>query len=484
LWRETVIADKHRFSVNVLKLFDVGAVVFSFGLATVLMVRAQNNVSLAAFFTMRTRISNFLIFLLTLFIYHLVFIRFDLYRSRRLSSKLAEIEDILAATTISAGCFALVGWLLSIKMLTVSFLLLFWVITMAALCLSRVILRVVLERIRAGGINLRHVLIFGTNHRAVAFARKISESPELGYRLVGFVDDDWHGLGEFRASGFQRVSDFAGLPDFLRKNIVDEAVIYLPFSSFYRFWSEAASLCTHNGIMVRLNSDTFGFNGARWLAEDFEGNHYIATLTGAGTGWPLVVKRALDITFSAALLLILAPALTAVAIAIKLTSPGPVLFLQERIGLNKRRFKIYKFRTMVPNAEGLMAGLESKNEVTGPVFKIKNDPRITPIGKFLRRSSIDEFPQLLNVLMGDMSLVGPRPLPVRDYEGFSEDWQRRRFSVKPGITCLWQVNGRSGVSFEQWMQLDLKYMDEWSLWLDFKILAKTVPAVLRGSGAA
>jgi lipopolysaccharide/colanic/teichoic acid biosynthesis glycosyltransferase len=131
-----------------------------------------------------------------------------------------------------------------------------------------------------------------------------------------------------------------------------------------------------------------------------------------------------------------------------------------------------------------MSTLETENEVTGPVFKIKNDPRITTIGWFLRRSSIDELPQLLNVFKGDMSLVGPRPLPVRDYEGFNEDWQRRRFSVKPGITCLWQVGGRSTVSFDQWMLLDLKYLDEWSLWLDLKILARTVPAVLRGSGAA
>jgi len=131
-----------------------------------------------------------------------------------------------------------------------------------------------------------------------------------------------------------------------------------------------------------------------------------------------------------------------------------------------------------------MRELEQRNEASGPVFKIKNDPRINPFGKFLRRSSIDELPQLFNVLKGDMSLVGPRPLPVRDYEGFSEDWQRRRFSVKPGITCLWQVNGRSAISFHEWMLLDLQYMDEWSLWLDFKILARTVPAVLRGSGAA
>jgi lipopolysaccharide/colanic/teichoic acid biosynthesis glycosyltransferase len=138
---------------------------------------------------------------------------------------------------------------------------------------------------------------------------------------------------------------------------------------------------------------------------------------------------------------------------------------------------------MVPNAEKLMANLERQNEVAGPAFKMKNDPRVTPIGRWLRRASIDELPQLFNVLKGDMSLVGPRPLPVRDYEGFNEDWQRRRFSIKPGITCLWQVNGRSGISFDRWMLLDLQYVDEWSLWLDLKILAKTVPAVLKGAGA-
>jgi lipopolysaccharide/colanic/teichoic acid biosynthesis glycosyltransferase len=180
----------------------------------------------------------------------------------------------------------------------------------------------------------------------------------------------------------------------------------------------------------------------------------------------------------------LLPLFGIIAALIKLSSEGPVFFIQERVGLNKRKFRIYKFRTMVPNAEQLMAQLEQENEISGPVFKIKKDPRITSIGRLLRSTSIDELPQLFNVLKGDMSLVGPRPLPLRDYEGFSDDWQRRRFSVRPGITCLWQVNGRSSIPFEQWMKLDLQYMDEWSLWLDLKILARTIPAVLKGSGAA
>jgi lipopolysaccharide/colanic/teichoic acid biosynthesis glycosyltransferase len=145
---------------------------------------------------------------------------------------------------------------------------------------------------------------------------------------------------------------------------------------------------------------------------------------------------------------------------------------------------LYKFRTVTQGAEKKQAQLEALNEVSGPVFKIKDDPRITPIGRILRKTSIDELPQLYNVLKGDMSLVGPRALPLRDYEGFSLDWHRRRFSVRPGITCLWQVNGRSSIQFEKWMELDLEYIDNWSLWLDFRILFRTIPAVLRGSGAA
>jgi len=172
-----------------------------------------------------------------------------------------------------------------------------------------------------------------------------------------------------------------------------------------------------------------------------------------------------------------------IAIAIKLTSPGPILFNQCRLGYNKRVFSIYKFRTMVRDAEQKMKDIEHLNEISGPVFKMRNDPRVTTVGRILRKTSLDEFPQLFNVLKGDMSLVGPRPLPVRDYQGFNLDWQRRRFSVRPGLTCLWQINGRSLIPFDKWMQLDLQYIDRWSLWLDFEILVRTIPAVLRGEGA-
>ena len=475
--------SRHRLPIGLFKLIDILLVVISFGLATVHIVRAQHEFSFVQFLSMRIKISNFLIFGLALVLCHIVFSTSGLYISRRLSSRLAELFDVFKATTFFVACFALLGWPLSIRMFSIGFLATFWAVCLAVLCGFRLVLRIALARLRLRGRNLHHMLIFGTNPRAVAFARSLEASPERGYRLLGFVDDDWCGMAAFRDNGFPVVCDYLGLREYLRRNVVDEAVIYLPLGSFYHHWSDVAGLCEHHGIIVRLNADIFGLNRATWLAETDSG-HFIATQTGAGRGWPLIAKRTLDVVVSFTLLLFIAPLLAGVAIAIRLTSAGPVFFLQERVGHNKRRFKIIKFRTMVPNAEKLMLSLEKRNEVSGPVFKMRDDPRVTPIGKFLRRSSIDELPQLFNVLQGDMSLVGPRPLPVRDYEGFNEDWQRRRFSVKPGITCLWQVNGRSGVSFDQWMLLDLKYMDEWSLWLDLKILAKTVPAVLRGTGAA
>jgi exopolysaccharide biosynthesis polyprenyl glycosylphosphotransferase len=234
---------------------------------------------------------------------------------------------------------------------------------------------------------------------------------------------------------------------------------------------------------MRFDSDIFNLRIARPRADDLEGYSHITARVGSLDGWPILAKRVLDVVVSCLLLVLSAPLLAGVALLVRCTSEGPALFLQERIGLNKRRFRICKFRTMISDAEKMLPKIEMLNEAAGPVFKIRNDPRMTAIGRFLRRTSIDELPQLFNVLKGDMSLVGPRPLPVRDFEGFNDDWQRRRFSIRPGITCLWQVNGRSSISFEQWMRLDLQYLDEWSLWLDLKILARTVPAVLKGSGA-
>lgn len=476
--------EKHRLTIRLLKLCDLAIVFFAFLLTAFLIVKSEHVVSLERFLSVRTRVVNFLIFIFALFICHVVFQICGLYRSRRLSSRRIEIVDVAKAMTINTACFVAFAFFFSIHMITIQFLGIFWVVSTLALSSARLSFRHLAGYLRIHGKDLRYMLILGTNPRAVEFARRLLGNPERGYRLLGFVDDEWPGMIGLKRAGFKVVSDYAGLTEYLRRNVVDEVAIYLPFGSFYKHSSEVASLCEQHGITMRFNSDVFGLKTARWRAEEFDGDQYIATYTDSSEFWPRIIKRMLDITVATSALLLFSPILVIAAIAVKITSHGPVFFLQERIGLNKRRFKIFKFRSMVPNAEKMMAVLEKHNEVSGPVFKIRNDPRITSIGKLLRRSSIDELPQLLNVLKGDMSLVGPRPLPVRDYEGFNEDWQRRRFSVKPGITCLWQVHGRSGISFDQWMLLDLQYMDEWSLWLDLKILAKTVPAVFRGAGAA
>lgn len=197
-----------------------------------------------------------------------------------------------------------------------------------------------------------------------------------------------------------------------------------------------------------------------------------------------MAKRAIDITLGSVLIIAISPLMAIAAIAIKLSSPGSVFFTQDRVGYNKRIFNLFKFRTMMVGAEKLQGDLEEQNEMDGPVFKIKDDPRIFKVGRWLRKWSIDELPQLFNVIKGDMSLVGPRPLPVRDYNGFDKDWQRRRFSVLPGITCTWQINGRNDISFEDWMKMDMEYIDNWKLSRDLKILFKTIPAVIKGKGAA
>jgi exopolysaccharide biosynthesis polyprenyl glycosylphosphotransferase len=374
--------------------------------------------------------------------------------------------------------------LFSISLVTPRFIGVFWILSSAAVTLGRTVLRHFLAAIRLRGHNLRHILILGTNARAMEFAKNIEARSELGYRIIGFVDESWAGIDRFENIGGTVACDFARLPEFLRHNVVDEIVNYLPLRSFYEHASQVAGLCELHGMVLRFDSDIFGLKSARSQAGEFNGRHYITSSPGMREDWQLVIKRAFDIVGSLLLLVLLSAILFVVAVLIKATSNGPVFFLQERIGYNKRRFRIYKFRTMIQGAEHMVAELESLNEASGPVFKIKNDPRITLLGKFLRRTSIDELPQLINVLKGDMSLVGPRPLPMRDYQGFSEDWQRRRFSVRPGITCLWQINGRCSIPFDQWMRMDIQYLDEWSLWLDLKILARTIPAVLKGSGAA
>lgn len=264
---------------------------------------------------------------------------------------------------------------------------------------------------------------------------------------------------------------------------IDEVLVALPIDKYRPLIETIVHRCEEQGIIVRVRTEMFNLQVARSYVDNLQGLPVLTIQSGPSESWQLVAKRLIDIVGSAALLLALAPLFAAIILIIRLDSPGPVFFKQERVGFNKRRFRMLKFRTMVAQADMQQDALERLNEAAGPVFKIKKDPRITRIGKLLRRFSIDELPQLINVLKGDMSLVGPRPLPLRDVARIELHWHKRRFSIKPGITCLWQVNGRSDIAFDDWVRMDLDYIDKWSLGLDLLILIKTIPAVFRGPGA-
>jgi exopolysaccharide biosynthesis polyprenyl glycosylphosphotransferase len=400
-----------------------------------------------------------------------------------MSTKRAEAVAVLRATILLTVFLWCASRLLSVLNSRTYFLVTFFAIASALIIGTRMLLRCTLGEIRRRGRNLHHVLILGSNARAIDFGRMIESTPERGCRLLGFVDNEWPGMQEFNESGLQLACTITGLAEFLRRNVVDEIAIFLPLRSFYESAAEMARLAKQHGILVRFDTDIFDLKFAHSRTEAADGAPQIVASSSGIDGWQLLFKRVLDFAGSLVLLILLSPLFLIVAVLIKLTSPGTVFFAQKRVGLNKRQFMMYKFRTMVPAAESMQEQLLHLNEMSGPAFKIKNDPRLTPIGQFLRKTSIDELPQLFNVLKGDMSLVGPRAMSVRDYQSFNEDWQRRRFSVPPGITCLWQILGRNTIPFEQWMILDMEYIDGWSLWLDIKILALTIPAVFRGLGA-
>ncbi len=439
--------------------------------------------SFTAFIAMRFTVLDILL-LVGLFVsWHVIFSVFGLYRSRRLDDRKQEVVDVLKAVSASALLLCVIAVIFRLQMITPAFVLVFWAVASPLISLFRWVLRLLLGWARVHGRNSRQILIVGTNPRAVEFARAIEGKPELGYRLIGFVDETWSGAQGFGENGMSIVSDLQHFSDFLRECVVDEVTIALPMRSFYSQASRIVATCREQGVIVRVLTSIFDFHPAG-VNGDLRDEMAVATFgSRVFEGWPLLFKRLLDVTVSAILLVLLGPLFLIVAILIKFDSPGPVFFVQERVGLSKRKFRMYKFRTMVADAEQRQAQLEGLNEADGPIFKIKDDPRFTRLGKFLRKASIDELPQLLNVLKDDMSLVGPRPLDLRDYNRLEEDWLRRRFSVRPGITCLWQINGRSSLSFHEWMRLDMRYIDQMSIRLDLEILAKTIPAVLKGSGA-
>lgn len=478
---------RRQLLLNFFKIFDLLCIIFGIYFSIWITQNDFDNFRLflpANTLSISVPIGDLLILLLCLLLWHFSFSYFRLYTSRRLSTFLHELSDIVKATSVGSVAIIVFLAIASGREINLLQLLTLWSVTTTLAVLSRIILRIVMKQIRRNGRNLRRMLIVGANDQAVSFFRKIVHHQELGYKFLGFVENDNCMPAKASYEVTTRVvSSFDDLPGFLNDNSVDEVAIFYPLHSHYDAIRKLVHLCETHGILVRLTTNIFELKLGNSYVDYILDEPLVTIYTGNMQGWKMVVKRVLDLCISMILLILFSPLFVVIAILIKKDSPGQVFFLQERVGKCKKRFKMIKFRTMVEGAEQKIGDLEEKNEAQGPVFKIKEDPRITKLGKFLRKTSIDELPQLINVLKGDMSLVGPRPLPVRDYQLFNLDWHRRRFSVRPGLTCFWQIGGRSDLDFDEWMELDMKYIDSWSLTLDFWILLRTIPCIIKGAGA-
>jgi exopolysaccharide biosynthesis polyprenyl glycosylphosphotransferase len=361
---------------------------------------------------------------------------------------------------------------------------------LSSLLVLRAAMRLFIRRLRRGGRDYRSWLIVGHNPRSARLAEAICANPHFGVRIDQIVD-----LEPVENTGTQRetlgqegngarprmVKSIAAIREIIASRVIDEVVVTLPVRSFYNEVQQILDICCEAGISVKLPPEAFDRTGYKTEVSQIAGISLVTHFTGPSNHMHLVLKRAIDIVGAAVGILVLSPIFLIIAVAVKLSSPGPVFFKQTRVGLHGRLFQMIKFRSMVRDAAERQHEFERLNQTDGVAFKIKHDPRITRVGRILRKFHLDELPQLFNVFIGDMSLVGPRPLPIQEAHG-NEWWQRRRLTMPPGLTCSWQVLGDHKLPFKNWVQLDLAYIDRWSVWLDLKLIASTFATVIRGKG--
>ena len=346
--------------------------------------------------------------------------------------------------------------------------------------LARVIRWYVLARLRQSGQGVDRVLIIGAGEVGRTVMRNLIAQPDLGYRVIGFLDDDpiksESDIGPIKALG-----SLDNLPQTIQDNAIDQVIITLPWQ-YHRKTVRLVADAEHAGVRARVVPDLFQLSLGGVDVEAINGIPLISIKESALIGFNQAVKRALDLTLGGLAMILLSPFWLAIAVGIKLDSPGPIFFRQERVGKDGKVFTVFKFRSMYQDAEERLEKLRAHNEADGPLFKMKDDPRRTRMGRFIRKTSLDELPQLINVLRGEMSIVGPRPgLPseVAQYQ----EWHRKRLEAQPGITGLWQVSGRSNLTFDEMVMLDIYYAENWSVGMDLRIMLRTVPQVLFGEGA-
>ena len=418
-------------------------------------------------------------FVLALWMFFLTF--FGAYRSPRVASLLQYAWSATRGVAVGLASLLTILFLFKVQYVSRTVMVTFAAADLLALVGIRLGIVWYFHRSLRRGEYFRKVLIVGSGTRAHRLVDTLLQKSEWGIRVVGHLDPDPTRVGDrvLESSVLGTVGDISSV---LKENVIDEVILAVPRAMIPEV-DKIAQACEEEGVKLCLMADVFDVHPARTRLVALGPIPLLTLEPVAQEEWKLLVKRLIDLASAALVVPLLLPLIGLIAIAIRLDSPGPVFFVQERVGLHKRRFRMLKFRTMVAGADKLQAQVEHLNEAKGPIFKIANDPRITRVGRVLRRTSLDELPQLLHVLTGEMSLVGPRPMSLRDVGLFDRGIQRKRFRVKPGLTCLWQISGRSDLPFSKWLDLDLEYIERWSLGMDLKILFRTIPAVLSGRGA-
>jgi exopolysaccharide biosynthesis polyprenyl glycosylphosphotransferase len=403
-----------------------------------------------------------------------------MYRSMRTRKLFELIWMIIKSAFFTGLILSTFVFLFRMGFVSRVFFVFFILFGSAFLFVERIAVFSIMHYVRKKGFNNRRLLIVGIGRRAAGIIDKINGHPEWGFEIIGAVNDDpgrkVKMVNDTKIIG--AIDDFKGI---LQRNAIDQVIFVVPRSRL-SYIENAVNSCETLGTKATIAVDLFDLRIAKSNPTELDGIPLITFETTVAKEWQLFVKRGIDLIISCLSILIFAPFLFITSILIKLTSSGPILYKQQRLGLSGRKFELYKFRTMYQGAQEKLSKVKDVREKDAPDFRKRKIQWITPVGRFLRKFSLDELPQLFNVFVGHMSLIGPRPT-VPDEVSLYESWQRRRFSMKPGITCLWQINGRNKIGFEEWMKMDLEYLDNWSLRLDFKILIKTIPVVLFGIGA-
>jgi exopolysaccharide biosynthesis polyprenyl glycosylphosphotransferase len=403
-----------------------------------------------------------------------------MYLPLRTRSFLETLWILIKSSFFANLGFGMIVFLLKLGFVNRGFFLIFAIISFVFLLAEKAIIYVFIHSVRRQGLNQRRLLIVGTGPRAARYISKINDHPEWGFKLLGAIDDE-PGRGIEAVNGVKIIGTLKDIPNILHSHAVDEVSFVVPRLRLNHI-EKAIRECEIEGIRVTIAVDLFDLKIAKAYHDDLDGLPLLTFKTTVPSERDLFAKRVIDFVVSGVCIVLISPVILVTTILIKLTSKGPVFYRQERIGLNGRRFVMYKFRTMRVGAEQNLAQVDVREEIYEPRWKQTKLQYVTSVGRLLRKFSIDELPQLFNVFWGHMSLVGPRPTLPQEVSQY-EAWHRRRFSMRPGLTCLWQVKGRRDIRFNEWMQLDLEYLDSWSLWLDFKILLRTIPAVLFGGGA-